>query len=133
MKEVRAIKVKLEQIMENDAPDAATKHWVVPAKATILSGSNGTLLQVDTGDYYLATAGEWFRSVYIGKAMPQVDSFDKLQDIGITAIKDKIVRNDAKPKEVVKQNEQELRSKNNVSTKKAGKTVGTNSPSQKKD
>ena len=133
MKQVRGIKVKLEQILDSDAPDASVRSWVVPKKATILSGNSGTLIQVESNEYFLVPVGEWFQSVYNGKAMPQVDDFNKLQDMGFTVIKDKIVRNEEQPKQVVKSNGQELRNKDNVSSKKISKAVGTNSSSQKKD
>lgn len=135
MSQVRGIKVNLEQIMNSDAPDASSRHWVTPKKATILSRNYGTLVETEENEYFIVPVGEWFRSSYFGKALPQVDDFDKLQDLGLTAIKDKIVRNNlpAKKENTVKSDGQKIRRKDNVSFKKAGSAMAPNSRSSKKD
>lgn len=148
MSQIRGIKISLKQLMDSDAPDASVRHWVVPKKATILSNNGGTLIEDETGEHYLVTIGEWFRSPYNGKAMPQVDQFNKLQDLGFTVIKDRMFRHEEEQKKelevpvvkaqpvikpVVKNNGQALRSQNNVGSKKISQTVATNPASEKKD
>lgn len=152
MSQIRGIKISLKQLIDSDAPDASVRHWVVPKKATVLSNNAGTLIEDSTGEYYLVTIGEWFRSPYNGKAMPQVDEFNKLQDLGFTLIKDKMFRHKEEQKEelkkqleapvaktqpvikpAVKNNGQALRSQNNVSVKKVSPTVASNPTSEKKD
>lgn len=140
MSKVLGIKVKLEQIFNSDAPSVSGKEWVVPKKATILSGNSGTLIEAQEGGLYIVPVGDWFRSNFYGRSFPQVDAFNQLQDMGFTAIKDKIVRHEEKQPEVkqeakpmVKENGQEIRSKNNVSVKKTDKTVASNPESEKKD
>ena len=140
MSKVLGIKVKLEQIFNSDAPAISGKDWVVPKKATILSGNSGTLIEAEEGGLYLVPVGDWFRSNYYGRSLPQVDAFNQLQDYGMTAIKDKIVRHEEKKPEVkqevkpvVKENGQEIRSKNNVGIKKVDKAVAPNSQGEKKN
>lgn len=140
MSKVLGIKVKLEQILNSDAPSVSGKEWIVPKKATILSGNSGTLIEAEEGGLYLVPVGDWFRSNFYGRAFPQVDAFNELQDKGFTAIKDRIVRHEEKKPEVkqeakpmVKENGQEIRSKNNVSVKKADKAVASNPEGEKKD
>jgi len=62
MSKVRAVKVTLEQIIESDVLNAVFSEFVEPKKATLLSGNAGTIIQVENGDYYLSSMGEWFRS-----------------------------------------------------------------------
>jgi hypothetical protein len=152
LSKVRGIKINIKQILDSDAPDASVREWITPKKATLLSNNTGTLIEAVEGGYYLATIGEWFRSPYYGKTMPQVDEFNTLQDLGFTVIKDKIVRHEEKAKEpvitqpekpvvkvqpvikpVVKNNGQALRSQNNVGSKKISPTVAPNPTSEKKD
>lgn len=140
MSKVLGIKVKLEQIFNSDNPSISGKEWVVPKKATILSGNSGTLIEAEGGGLYLIPVGDWFRSSYYGRSLPQVDAFNQLQDYGMTAIKDKIVRHEEKKpevkqevKQVVKENGQEIRSKNNVGVKKADKAMASNPEGEKKD
>lgn len=153
MKKIRGVRVKLEQIINSDAPNAASKDWVIPKKATILSNNGGTLIEAEEGGLYLIPVGEWFRSDFYGKIIPQVDSFNQLQDYGLTAIKDKIVRHAEKPavvieqpkveekkleikpeiKPMVKPNGQAIRSQNNVGIKKINQTMAPNIKSEKKD
>lgn len=140
MSKVLGIKVTLQQILNSDAPSVSGKEWVVPKKATILSGNSGTLIEAQEGGLYLIPVGDWFRSSFIGKPLPQVDDFNELQDKGFTAIKDKIVRHEEKKteikqeaKQMVKENGQEVRSQNNVSSKKVNQAVASNSKSEKKD
>lgn len=133
MSKVLGIKISLVQILNSDAPNAATKEFVTPKKATVLSNNYGTLVEAEEGGYFLVPVGTWFRSNFYGKSMPQVDDFDKLQDLGLTAIKDKIIRNDSKPTVVEKNNGQEIRSKNNSSLAKVNKTIPTNIESEEKD
>lgn len=136
MSKVLGIKVKLEQIFNSDNPAISGKDWVVPKKATILSGNSGTLIEAEEGGLYLVPVGDWFRSNYYGRSLPQVDAFNQLQDYGMTAIKDKIVRHEEKKPEIktsVKENGQEIRSKNNVSIKKVDKAVASNPEGEKKN
>ncbi len=134
MSKVQAIKVSLEQVINSDSPNAAIKDFVTPIKATVLSYNAGTLIEAQEGGLYLVSMGTWFRTPYNGKAMPQVDAFDQLQDLGLTVIKDKIVRNDSSTlKEVEKEDGQKVRSQNNVSSKKANKAVASNIKSEAKD
>lgn len=140
MNKVLGIKVKLEQIFNSEAPAVSGKERVVPKKATILSNNSGTLIEAEEGGLYLIPVGDWFRSVFYGKVLPQVDAFNELQDKGFTAIKDKIVRHEEKKpemkqevKQAVKDNGQEIRSKDNVSIKKVDKAVAPNLKSEKKD
>lgn len=134
---VKGIKVSLDQIMDSDSIDASKTDFVVPKKATILSNNSGTLMEAEDGNLYLATVGNWFRSNFIGKQLPQVDQFNKLQDLGLTVIKDKIVRHEEKPKleekKVEKLDGQEVRRKDNVSVKKVDKAMASDIKSEKKD
>jgi hypothetical protein len=134
LSKVQAIKVSLEQVINSDSPNAAIKDFVTPIKATVLSYNAGTLIQAQEGGLYLVSMGTWFRTPYNGKAMTQVDAFDQLQDLGLTVIKDKIVRHEEKTeKKEVSDNGQAIRSQNNVSPKKANKAVATDIKSEAKD
>lgn len=128
MDRVIGIRVSLNQVINSDAPSASAKDWVIPKKATILSNNYGTLIQVDSGDYFLVPVGLWFRSVFSNKNLPQVEDFNKLQDLGLTLIKDKIVRNEDKPisTEVEESDGQKVRSQNIISSSKINKTVAAN-------
>jgi hypothetical protein len=145
MTKVKGVKVKLSQIINSEAPNAAHKEWVTPKKVTILAYNSGTLVEAEEGGLFLVPVGDWFRSGNIGKAAPQVDAFNELQDYGLTAIKDKMVRHEQKveaPKkeevkpEVIKiperLNGQEIRSQNNVVPKKINKAMAPDIKSQKK-
>jgi hypothetical protein len=145
MTKVKGVKVKLSQIINSEAPNAAHKEWVTPKKVTILAYNSGTLVEAEEGGLFLVPVGDWFRSGNIGKAAPQVDAFNELQDYGLTAIKDKMVRHEQKveaPKkeevkpEVIKiperLNGQEIRSQNNVIPKKINKAMAPDIKSQKK-
>ena len=140
MNKVLGIKVKLQQIFDSEAPAVSGKEWVVPKKATILSNNSGIFIEAEEGGLYIVPVGDWFRSSFYGKSLPQMDAFNQLQDYGLTAIKDSIVRHEEKKPEVkqetkpvVKENGQEIRGKNNVSVEKANKAVVTNPKSEKKD
>lgn len=136
MNKVLGIKIKLQQVFDSEAVSVSGKEFVTPKKATILSGNSGTLIEAQEGGLYLIPVGDWFRSVFSGKAFPQVDAFNQLQDYGLTAIKDKIVRHEEKKpevKQVVKENGQEIRRQNNVGIKKVDKAVASNPQSEKKD
>ena len=128
MDRVIGIRVSLNQVINSDAPSASAKDWVIPKKATILSNNYGTLIQADSGDYFLVPVGLWFRSVFSNKNLPQVEDFNKLQDLGLTLIKDKIVRNEDKPisTEVEELDGQKVRSQNIISSSKINKTVAAN-------
>jgi hypothetical protein len=145
MTKVKGVKVKLSQIINSEAPNAAHKEWVTPKKVTILAYNSGTLVEAEEGGLFLVPVGDWFRSGNIGKAAPQVDAFNELQDYGLTAIKDKMVRHEQKveapKKEEVKPvvtkiperlNGQEIRSQNNVVPKKINKAMAPDIKSQKK-
>lgn len=134
MSKVHAIKITLDQVINSEAPNAAIKDFVTPVKATVLAYNAGTLIEAQEGGLYLVSMGTWFRTPYNGKAMSQVDAFDQLQDLGLTVIKDRLVRNDAPAlKETEKSDGQKVRSQNNVSSKKANKAVASNSKSEEKD
>lgn len=150
MKKLRAIKVNLAQILDSHAPDASIRDFITPKKATILNKNGGTLVEAEEGGYFIVPVGEWFQSSYNGKMLPQVDEFNKLQDMGFTAIKDKIVRHAEKVEEkpkveavkieskqeikpVVKSNGQAIRSQNNVGLKKVNQAVASNIKSQKEN
>lgn len=150
MKKLRAIKVNLAQILDSHAPDASVRDFITPKKATILNKNGGTLVEAEEGGYFIVPVGEWFQSSYNGRILPQVDEFNKLQDMGFTAIKDKIVRHAEKVEEkpkveavkteskqeikpVVKSNGQAIRSQNNVGLKKVNQAVASNIKSQKEN
>lgn len=128
MDKVIGIKISLDQVINSDAPNASVKDWIIPKKATILSNNYGTLIQVSGGDYFLVPIGLWFRSIFSNKNLPQVEDFNKLQDLGLTLIKDKIVRNDDKPiSAVVEESDgQKVRSQNIISSSKINKTMAPN-------
>jgi len=133
LKSVQAVKVTMDQVLNSDFP-SSSKNLVVPKKATVLSYNMGTLIETESGELYLATCGTWFRSDFVNKPLPQVSQFDTLQDVGLTIIKDKIVRNDnTQLKDVGKPNGQKVRSQNNVSPQKANKAVGTDPKSEKEN
>ncbi len=145
MEKVNGIKVTLQQIIDSSAPDAGLRDWVVPKKATILSNNYGTLVEVESGELFLVPRGSWFRSPYQGNPLPQVTEFNKLQDYGLTAIKDKIIRNEEKVekpeikpiikpeiKPTVKLNGQEIRKQDNVGSQKVNQTMATNIKSEEK-
>jgi len=129
--EVVGIKVSIDQIFNSDSPNVNNKNFIVPKKATILSGNNGTLVQDSNNEYFIVPVGLWFRSKFSSSNLPQVDVFDKLQDLGFTLIKDKIIRNDSKVVENI--SGQKIREQNNVSVKKVDKTVGTDIKSEEKN
>lgn len=150
MKKIRAIKINLEQVLDSHAPDASVRDFITPKKATILNKGGGTLVEAEEGGYFIVPVGEWFQSSYNGKMLPQVDEFNKLQDMGFTAIKDKIVRHAEKVEEkpkvetvkieskheikpAVKSNGQAIRSQNNVGLKKVNQAVASNIKSQKEN
>jgi hypothetical protein len=131
MNKVLGIKIKLQQVLDSEAVSVSGKEFVVPKKATILSNNSGTLIEAEEGGLYLIPVGDWFRSPFIGKTFKQVDAFNELQDKGLTAIKDKVVRHENKASEKV--NGQEIRRQNNVGIKKADKAMGSDIKSEKKD
>lgn len=130
----KGIRVSIDQIINSDSLNASNSDWITPKKATLLSGNAGTLVEAVEGGMYLIPIGLWFRSDFCNKGLSQVDEFNKLQDLGLTLIKDKIVRHEEKTEQKeVSDNGQKVRSQNNVSSKKANKAVAANSESEKKD
>ncbi len=130
----KGIRVSIDQIINSDSLNASNSDWITPKKATLLSGNAGTLVEAVEGGMYLIPMGLWFRSDFCNKGLSQVDEFNKLQDLGLTVIKDKIVRHDEKiEQKEVSNNGQAVRSQNNVSSKKANKAMGTNTKSEAKD
>lgn len=121
-KNVRAIKINIDQIKDVQSIVATNRDFIVPKKATILSNKAGTLIQDESGAYFLVTMGDWFRASF--RPLPQVDDFNQLQDLGLTEIKDKIVRNNTT--NLVTNNGQEIPKQDNVSIKKINKTVAPN-------
>lgn len=140
MKKDMGIKVELDQIINSDALDASKRAFVTAKKATILANNQGTLIEAEEGGLYLIPVGLWFRSDFYNKALPQVDSFNRLQDLGLTAIKDKIVRHQEKQekkesivKNIGNKNGQEIRGKNNVSPEKVDQAVASDTESEKEN
>jgi hypothetical protein len=134
MQKDKGIRVSMEEIINGDALNASSSFWITPKKATILASNAGTLVEAEEGGMYLIPMGLWFRSDFCNKSLPQVSEFNKLQDLGFTVIKDKIVRYDEKVEQKEESNNgQAVRSQNNVSSKKANKAMGTNSKSEAKD
>lgn len=136
MNTVKGIKVTLKQVLDSDSVNAANTEWITPKTATILSNNSGTLVESEDNSLYIVSVGNWFRSIFIAKSLPQVSQFNELQDKGLTAIKDKIIRNEEKKsevKQVVKQHGQEIRGKDNVGIKKVDKAVAPNPQGEKKN
>jgi hypothetical protein len=125
MSKVRGIKAKLQDIIDSNPVDSMFSDFVTPKAATILSMNAGTFIEAEEGGTYLVPMGEWFRSSYYHKAMPQVSDFNQLQDLGLTAIKDKVVRKEERG--------QEVRSQDNVGVKKADEAVATDSSSEEEN
>lgn len=124
MKPVRGIKTTLKDLVDGNPANAIFGDYVTPAKATILSFHMGTLVESAEGGLYLVPQGDWFRSDYYLRGLPQVSDFNYLQDMGFTEIKDKIVRNEEK-------NGQEVRGEDNVSIEKADEAVASDSSEEK--
>lgn len=140
MKKDMGIKVELDQIVNSDALDASKRAFVTAKKATILTNNQGTLIEAEEGGLYLIPVGLWFRSDLYNKGLPQVDAFNRLQDLGLTAIKDKMVRHQEKQekkqfsvKTVGNKNGQEVRSQDNVGSEKVDQTMASDIESEKKD
>lgn len=129
MKPVRGIKITLEDLINSSPANTMFGDYVVPVRATVLAGRSGTLVEPDTGGYYLIPVGDWFRSEYNLRGLPQVSDFNQLQDLGFTEIKDKVVRNPEK----AESNGQEVRGENNVSVEKADEAVASNSSEEEVD
>jgi hypothetical protein len=135
---VKGIKITLNEVINIEAISASSGDYIIPKKATVLSNNSGTLIQAEDGSLYLVTLGNWFRSAYNNKGLPQVDEFNQLQDLGFTVIKDKLIRNEEKPvleekKNTEIPNGQEIRRQDNVGIKKVDKAVASNIKSQKKN
>jgi hypothetical protein len=120
MSKVRGMKVTLSAIINSDPIDSMFGDFVTPKKATILAFHTGTLVEAEDGGLYLIPMGDWFRSIYNNKPMAQVDDFNELQDLGLTVIKDKVVRHG-----------QEVRGKDNVSVAKADEAVAADNSEAK--
>lgn len=134
MQKDKGIRVSMEEIINGNALNASSSFWITPKKATILASNAGTLVEAEEGGMYLIPMGLWFRSDFCNKSLPQVSEFNKLQDLGFTVIKDKIVRYDEKVEQKEESNNgQKVRSQNNVSSKKANKAMAPNPESEKKD
>jgi len=130
----KGIRVSIEQIINSDSLNASNSDWVTPKRATILSGNTGTLVEAEEGGMYLIPVGLWFRSDFYNKGLSQVNEFNKLQDLGLTVIKDKIVRYEEKQEQKeVSDNGQAVPSQDNVIYKKVNKTMAPNTKSEAKD
>ena len=130
----KGIRVSIEQIINSDSLNASNSDWVTPKRATILSGNTGTLVEAEEGGMYLIPVGLWFRSDFYNKGLSQVNEFNKLQDLGLTVIRDKIVRYEEKQEQKeVSDNGQAVRSQDNVISKKVNKTMAPNTKSEAKD
>lgn len=125
---VRAVKITLDQLINSEPPNGAQYEFITPTKATIMSLNYGTLVETAEGSLFLVPVGDWFRSQYSGKGMEQVSAFNELQDFGLTAIKDKVVRQPEK-----ESLGQEIRVEDNVSVEKADEAVAANPERKKKD
>lgn len=128
MKPVKGVKITLQDVLDSNPVSAFNTDWVIPARATILSGGSGTLIETAENKLYLVSKGDWFRSDFYLKGIPQVSMFNQLQDLGFTEIKDKIVRN---PEPMKENDGQEIRGENNVSIAKTDKTVASNRSKKK--
>lgn len=129
--EVLAVRISIEEVINSHAANSAFKTRVTPKKATLLSNNSGTLIQDENNVYYVVQVGEWFRSKFNNGRLPQVDDFNKLQDLGLTLIKDRIIRNEDKVVENI--SGQKIREQNNVSPPKINKAVGTDIKSKEKN
>lgn len=118
-KPVKAIPITLDDIVNSNVTNAVFKEFVTPVKATAITRT-GTLIQDSSGRYFLVPPGDWFRSDFYLKGLPQVDDFNALQDYGLTEIKDKVARHG-----------QEIRSEDNTSVEKVDKAVATDSKKKK--
>lgn len=127
MKDVRAIRISINDVYNSTPVDASKKEFVTPVKATVLSNKAGTLIQTQDSSYYLVSLGDWFRSAYNNKPMTQVDHFNQLQDYNLTYLKESIFRH----KDTTKNEKQEVRGKDNVSIKKIDKTMASDNRSKK--
>jgi hypothetical protein len=132
---VQAIKVTIQDILDGTAVNAVARDFIVPKKATILTNNGGTLVESEDGGLYLVSVGNWFRSSFFGKGLPQVEKFEQLRTMGFTAIKEPLPESLTK-KEIIpseKISGQEVRGKDNGGVKKVDKTVASDNRSQKKD
>jgi hypothetical protein len=88
MKLVRGYPVSIKDMLENNIT-VKPFQLLVPVKATILSFDIGTLFKDESNQLFLAHKAEWFRTGYTG--LPQIEEFDELQALNLTALKKQIV------------------------------------------
>lgn len=87
---VRAVAISLEDVLNATPANSSYTTYVTPVKATRLRFNTGFLIQDNTGDYFLVTQGEWFRSG--NHALYQVDALKQLQDVGLTDVEKDLLK-----------------------------------------
>ena len=90
MSQVRAVAISLEDVLNATPANSSYTTYVTPVKATRLRFNTGFLIQDSTGDYFLVTQGEWFRSG--DHALYQVDALKQLQDVGLTDVEKDLLK-----------------------------------------
>lgn len=122
MSQVRAVAVKLQDILNANPADSSYTTYVTPVKATRLRFNTGFLIQDNTGDYFLVPQGEWFRNG--NHSLYQVDALKQLQDVGLTDVEKDLL------KEVM--DGQKISSESGPVTEETGETVEANTKRKKK-
>jgi hypothetical protein len=122
MSQVRAVAVKLQDILNATPADSSYTTYVIPVKATRLRFNTGFLIQDKAGDYFIATQGEWFRNG--DHALYQVDALDQLKAIGLTDVERDLL------KEVL--DGQKISSESGPISEETGETVEANPKRKKK-
>lgn len=128
MKQIRAYRTTLEEVLNAHPADSATSHFAVPTKATILAFNSGTLIQDSAGNYSIAVPGEWFRNG--DNTLPQVDAFDQLNAVGLTVLKEDILKKIMTPKGA--SSGQENGTESSSSDEQTSPAVASDSKRQKK-
>jgi hypothetical protein len=103
MKTLRGYKITLEEVLNAHPADSANSQFLVPVKATLMAFKAGTLVQDKHGSYFIVSAGEWHREG--DNTLPQVDSFDKLNAVGLTLLKQDLMKDLFAPKKEVTKEE----------------------------
>ena len=90
MSQVRAVAVKLQDVLNANPSDSSYTTYVIPVKATRLRFNTGVLIQDKVGDYFIVNQGEWFRNG--DHALYQVDALKELKAIGLTDVERDILK-----------------------------------------
>jgi hypothetical protein len=135
MKTLRAYKITLEEVLNAHPADSANSQFLVPVKATLLAFKAGTLVQDKHGSYFIVSLGEWHREG--DNTLPQVDAFDKLNSVGLTLLKEDLMKEIfAKEEQKITTKEfsggQEIREQDNSAVKEISSPVEANTKRQKK-